>query len=80
MFARTMDADPDDLDNFEQMLMDVQEGFNYNAELEDPNPTYAKFHKLLCASQSPLWDGCEDHSVLLIAVRLMSIKLDYNIP
>lgn len=81
MIARSMDVDPDDLNNYEQMLMDVQgSGFNYNTEPEEPNPTYAKFHKLLCASQSPLRDGCEDHSVLSIAVRLMSIKSDYNIP
>ncbi|XP_038711782.1 uncharacterized protein LOC120005976 [Tripterygium wilfordii] len=33
---------------------------------------------MLYAAQSPLWDGCESHSELPAAVRLLSIKADYN--
>ncbi|XP_054778391.1 uncharacterized protein LOC129286454 [Prosopis cineraria] len=67
---------------YEQMVIDAAgPSFNEHSVFEeDPNPNSAKFYDILHASQSSLWDGCENHIVLSVAVRLLSIKSDYNVP
>ena len=47
---------------------------------EQPNAEAQAFYNMLQAAQRPLWDGCSNQSELSNAVRLMSIKSDYNMP
>ncbi|XP_038713445.1 uncharacterized protein LOC120007317 [Tripterygium wilfordii] len=76
---------------YKQMVMDAAgplvgeellQGDNYNQSFvpKQPNPEVQSFFDILYVAQSPLWDGCESHSELSVAVRLLSIKADYNMP
>lgn len=44
---------------------------------ESPNIGASRFYKMLNSAQNPLWHGCE-YSELSVAVRMMSIKSEYN--
>ena len=46
---------------------------------EQPNAKAQAFYDMLQAAQRPLWDGC-GQTELSNAIRLMSIKSDYNMP
>ena len=45
---------------------------------QSPNEEAQKFYQLLKSASSPLWEGSA-HSELSLAVRLMSIKSDWNV-
>ena len=45
---------------------------------ESPNLEAQKFYDLLSASEQPLFKGCENHSELSAAVRMLSIKSESN--
>jgi len=47
---------------------------------EPPNANIQAFFDMLLAADSPLWAGCSNHSELSVAVRMLSIKADYNMP
>jgi len=47
-------------------------------EYEPPNPSAQHFYDKLNAAQRPLWPGCNNHTELSLALRMMSIKSDYN--
>ena len=38
-----------------------------------------EFYDLLNATSQPIWHRCQTHSKLLLAVRMLSIKFDYNV-
>ncbi|KAK2369072.1 hypothetical protein QL285_082226 [Trifolium repens] len=46
---------------------------------ESPNINDQKFYDLLHASEKQLWPGCNDHTELSTAVRLLTIKSEGNI-
>ena len=46
---------------------------------ESPNVDAQKFYDLLNIAQKPLWPGCNDHTELSVAVRLLTIKSEGNI-
>ena len=51
-----------------------------DAQIEEPpNSEAQKFFDMLNATQQPLWKGCENHSEFSCAVRMLSIKSDYNV-
>ncbi|XP_038698945.1 uncharacterized protein LOC119996398 [Tripterygium wilfordii] len=85
------DGDQANFNPYEQMVMDAAgpsvrdellQGDNYNQQFvpEPPNPDVQGFFDMLSAAQAPLWDGCKSHSELSAAMRLLSIKADYNMP
>lgn len=43
---------------------------------ESPNLDAQVFNDMLHADQAPLWEGCETHSKLSAAVRLLNIMSD----
>ena len=47
---------------------------------EQPNAEVQTFYNMLQAAQRPLLDGCTNQTELSNAVRLTSIKSDYNMP
>ena len=47
---------------------------------EQPNAEAQAFYDMLQTAQTPLWEGCSTQTELSNAVRLMSIKSDYNMP
>ncbi|XP_038687458.1 uncharacterized protein LOC119986835 [Tripterygium wilfordii] len=85
------DGDQANFNPYEQMVMDAAgpsvrdellQRDNYNQQFvpEPPNPDAQGFFDMLSAAQAPLWDGCKSHSELSAAMRLLSIKADYNMP
>ena len=50
----------------------------YNVD-EAPNENAQSFYDMLSATQAPLYPNCEVESELSAAVRMLSIKFDYNI-
>lgn len=58
-------------------------GLNFDVEhstnLEDPpNADAQKLYEMLKAVDTPIWDGCVNHSVMSIVARLLSIKSENN--
>ena len=51
---------------------------NQNVREEEPCICREPFYNMVQAAQQPLYDGCATHSELSAAVRLLSIKYDYN--
>ena len=47
---------------------------------EQPNASAQHFYDLLQAAQRPLWEGCTTHTELSVALKMLSIKTEYNIP
>ena len=79
----------DELDPFHQMIMDhvgpsnaycMQQDGVIGLEYmnEDPDPETQKFFYMLAAAQTPLWEGCENHSELSTSLEALSLKSDYN--
>ncbi|KAJ1424649.1 Transposase-associated domain [Sesbania bispinosa] len=77
-------------DNYEQLVMDAvgpqignyleQEGRNHEETMtEDPNPEAQRFFEMLNATQSPLWDGCDNYSMLSDSLTALSLKTDYGL-
>ena len=71
-----------EINQFQNMIFDAAgpsfENYNnYNME-EPPNMDAQKFYDMLNAAQRPLWMGCTSHTELSVALRMMSIKSDYN--
>ncbi|KAI0494048.1 hypothetical protein KFK09_024179 [Dendrobium nobile] len=65
---------------YEDLIFDVA-GHNLRSNVkEPPNAETQKFFELLHSAQKPIWEGCSTHSELSIAVRMLSIKTEYNIP
>ncbi|KAI0504324.1 hypothetical protein KFK09_015276 [Dendrobium nobile] len=65
---------------YEDLIFDVT-GHNLRSNVEEPpNAETQKFFELLHSAQKPIWEGCSTHSELSIAVRMLSIKTEYNIP
>jgi hypothetical protein len=46
---------------------------------EEPNPDAARFFDLLKDSNEPLWDGCTNHSKLLVIAQVFTIKSDHGL-
>src|ERR1044072_2051497 len=68
---------------FESMVYDAVEPQirmypNQQSE-ESPNKDAQECDDLLQAAQKPLWPGCNNHSELSVAVRLLTIKSEGNI-
>jgi len=53
---------------------------NQNIREEESSTCQEPFYNIVQAAQQPLYDDCSTHSELSAAVRLLSIKCDYNIP
>ena len=49
-------------------------------DAEQPNEAAQKFFDLLKAAERPIWEGCSTHTELSLAVRMLSLKTQYNIP
>jgi len=48
---------------------------------EKVSSTYQEpFYNMVQVAQQPLYDSCSTHSELYVAVRLLNIKFDYNMP
>ena len=79
--SSSMHIDHDDcnvVDRFQTMVEDLI--IPQKEEIsEPPNPIAQQFYNLLDAAQRPVWLGCNNHIELSVALRLMSIKSDYNI-
>ena len=65
------------VDNVEAMVNDVMIT-NEVGENEQPNVEAQAFYNMLHAAHRLLWDGCSNQTELLNAIKLMSIKSDYN--
>ncbi|XP_058759557.1 uncharacterized protein LOC131632856 [Vicia villosa] len=67
---------------FENMIYDVvglQHQMQFEEDIEEsPNISDQKFYDLLHVAQKPLWRGCNDHTELSTAVRLLMIKSEGN--
>ena len=65
------------VDRLQTMADDIM-GVHQENEYEPPNPSAQRFYDKLNAAQRPLWPGCNNHTELSLALRMMSIKYDYN--
>ncbi|KAL4562467.1 hypothetical protein LXL04_034672 [Taraxacum kok-saghyz] len=63
-------------DGYDQMVMDSMQ---HNNVPQDPNPTAKKFDDMLKDVNVPLWDGCQNHSKLSAATRLLNWKSECNV-
>jgi hypothetical protein len=68
---------------YESMVFDaigpeIMDQFEQHME-EPPNREAKVFYDLLESAQRPLWDGCDTHSKLSMAVKMLSIKVEGNI-
>ena len=78
--SSSMDVEHDDyngVDRLQTMVDDIM-GVHQENEYEPPNPSAQRFYDKLNAAQRPLWPGCNNHTELSLALRMMSIKSDYN--
>ena len=78
----TLRSNYDHVNRYQGMVCDVAnvefgQQFERNVE-EPPNMGAATFFELLNSAQQPLWPGCENHSELSTALRMLSLKCDYN--
>jgi hypothetical protein len=46
---------------------------------EEPNAVTAKCFDLMKDSDEPLWDGCTNHSKLLVVAKVFIIKSDHEL-
>ena len=46
---------------------------------EEPNSKAARFFDLLKDYDEPLWDGCTNHSKLLVVAQVFNIKSDHGL-
>jgi len=53
---------------------------NQNVRDEESSTYQEPFYNMVQGAQQPLYDSCSIHSELSAAVRLLSIKSDYNMP
>ena len=52
----------------------------FDPSTEEPlHPEAEEFYNLLNAASQTIWLGCEIHSELSLAVRMLSIKFDYSV-
>ncbi|KAL4578884.1 hypothetical protein LXL04_015015 [Taraxacum kok-saghyz] len=65
-----------EFDRYDQMVMDSMQ---HNNVPQDPNPTAKKFDDMLKDVNVPLWDGCQNHSKLSAATRLLNWKSECNV-
>ena len=74
----------DYVNRYQDMIYDVtglgSTNFGEPNMEETPNIDANRFYNMLNQVQEPLWSGCETHSELSAAVRMMSLKSDYNMP
>jgi hypothetical protein len=49
------------------------------ASVQAPNPEAQKFYDLLGSFNRPLWEGCDRHTELSAAIRLMTIKAENTV-
>jgi len=76
----SIDVEHDDyngVDRLQNMVDDIMVVCQEN-EYEPLNPTTQRFYEKLNTAQRPLWPGCNNHTELSLALRMMSIKSDYN--
>jgi len=67
------------VDRIEYMIGDAINA-NQNVRDEESSTCREPFYNIVQAAQQSLYDGCSTHSELSTAVRLLSIKSDYNMP
>ena len=53
---------------------------NENVMVQEGNSSQESFYNMVQTAQQSLYDGRSTHSELSTAVRLLSIKSDYNMP
>lgn len=79
----TQEGHNEHISRFESMVYDaIDLGYqmHYDKEIDEcPNVDAQKFYDLLHAAQKPMWPGCNDHTELSLAVRLLTIKSEGNI-
>jgi hypothetical protein len=46
---------------------------------EEPNAVTTKCFDLMKDSDEPLWDGCKNHSKLLVVAKVFIIKSDHEL-
>jgi hypothetical protein len=46
---------------------------------EEPNAVTTKCFDLMKDSDKPLWDGCKNHSKLLVVAKVFIIKSDHEL-
>jgi hypothetical protein len=63
---------------FDAIGPEIMDQFEQHME-EPPNREAKVFYDLLESAQRPLWDGCDTHSELSMAVKMLSIKVEGNI-
>ena len=49
-------------------------------EEEEPNVDTQDLYEMLGNARTPIYDGCTTHTELSTAVRMLSIKADFNLP
>lgn len=70
----------DNLNQYEEMVMDAGGlGFNQGTFYKEPNPESQYFYDMLGAANEQLWPGCENHSQLSVAARLLNIKAEHHL-
>ena len=75
------------INKFENMIfflfydvgLNFQNSYNYYFE-NPPNVDTKKFYNMFNAIKGWLWEGCTRHTKLPTAVKMLSIKSDYNAP
>jgi len=67
------------VDRMEDMVDDAIIA-NQNVREEGLSTCWEPFYNMVQAAQQSLYDGCSTHSELSAAVRLLSIKSNYNMP
>ena len=77
-------SDYSHVNRYEDMIYDAaglgSTNFGEQNMEETPNIDAHRFYEMLNQAQEPLWSGCETHSALSAALRMMSLKSDYNMP
>ena len=78
------EAANDNTNPYKNMVMDVMRMNQGNVSQcpiveEEPNTDATRFFYLLKDSDEPLWDGCTNHSKLLVVTQVFTIKLDHGL-
>ena len=59
-------------------MIDDATRVNQNIREEESSTCREPFYNMVQTAQQPLYDSCSTHSELSVAVRLLSIKSNYN--
>ncbi|KAL3839093.1 hypothetical protein ACJIZ3_023684 [Penstemon smallii] len=59
-------------------MRDVVHFFENTEGSDIPNAEYQRFHELLKADQTPLWEGCNTETDLSFSLKMMTMKAECN--